>query len=108
MREELQLTWKEIARVEEVHISTVMGWGQGYGRDGEAALRSQRRRQRYSTGRTLSLSQEWQVRSILVDETPRQRGLGFVLRNRRAVMELIDSLFGIAMPIRMVGEYLWR
>ena len=48
------------------------------------------------------------MRSILVDETPAQRGLGFALWNRRAVMELIEALFGVAMPIRTVGEYLLR
>ena len=59
-------------------------------------------------GRTLTLAQEWRVRSILVDETPGQRGLGFALWNRRAVMELIEALFGVAMPIRTVGEYRLR
>ena len=56
----------------------------------------------------MTLAQEWRVRSILVDETPGQRGLGFALWNRRAVMELIEALFGVAMPIRTVGEYLLR
>ena len=108
LREELQLTWKEIARVVGVHISTVIGWGQRYGRDGEAGLKARRRGRRYLTGRTLTLAQEGRVRSILVDETPGQRGLGFALWNRRAVMELIEALFGVAMPIRTVGEYLLR
>jgi len=91
-----------------VHISTVIGWGQRYGRDGEAGLKARRRGRRYLTGRTLTLAQEGRVRSILVDETPGQRGLGFALWNRRAVMELIEALFGVAMPIRTVGEYLLR
>ena len=108
LREELQLTWKEIARVVGVHIGTVIGWGQRFGREGEAGLKSKRRGRRFLTGRTLSLSQEWRVRSILVDETPGQRGLGFALWNRRAVMELIEKLFGVAMPIRTVGAYLLR
>ena len=108
LREELQWTWKEIARVVGVHISTVIGWGQRYGRDGEAGLKARRRGRRYLTGRTLTLAQEGRVRSILVDETPGQRGLGFALWNRRAVMELIEALFGVAMPIRTVGEYLLR
>ena len=47
LREELQLTWKEIARVVGVHISTVIGWGQRYGRDGEAGLKARRRGRRY-------------------------------------------------------------
>ena len=108
LREELQLTWKEIARVVGVQIGPVIGWGQRFGREGEAGLKSKRRGRRYLTGRTLSPLQERQVRLILVDETPGQRGLGFALWNRRAVMELIEQLFGVAMPIRTVGEYLLR
>ena len=48
------------------------------------------------------------MRSILVDETPQQQGLPFALWNRRAVMELLEKRFGVAMPIRTGGEYLSR
>lgn len=48
-----------------MHISTVIGWGRRYGREGEAGPKARWRGRRYLTGRTLSLSQEWQVRSIL-------------------------------------------
>ena len=44
----------------------------------------------------------------MADETPGRRGLGFALWNRRAVMESIKRLFGVAKPIRTVGEYLLR
>ena len=108
LREERQWTWKQIAGVVGVHLSTVMRWSRCVGREGEAGLKAKTRGRRYASGRTLTLAQEWQVRSILVDETPPQRGLGFALWNRRAVMELIEALFGVAMPIRTVGEYLWR
>lgn len=108
LREERQWTWKRIAGVVGVHLSTVMRWSRCVGREGEAGLKAKPRGRRYGSGRTLTLAQEWQVRSILVDETPPQRGLGFALWNRRAVMELIEALFGVVMPIRTVGEYLGR
>ncbi|MBK8964206.1 MAG: helix-turn-helix domain-containing protein [Candidatus Competibacteraceae bacterium] len=55
LREDLQWSWKEIARVVGVHISTVIRWGQRFGRDGEAGLKSRRQGRRYLTGRTLTL-----------------------------------------------------
>lgn len=67
-----------------------------------------RRGRRYLSGRTLSLAQEWQLRSIIVGENPKQLSLPFALWNRRAVMQLIKVLFDIEMPIRTVGEYLLR
>ena len=39
---------------------------------------------------------------------PNQMKLPFALWNRRAVMQLIEQLYGIQMPIRTVGEYLRR
>ena len=84
LREELQLTWKEIARVVGVQIGTVIGLGQRFGREGEAGLKSKRRGRRYLTGRTLSPLQERQVRLILVDETPP----GFTLTRRKLASRL--------------------
>ncbi|MBK8965065.1 MAG: hypothetical protein IPM75_19170 [Candidatus Competibacteraceae bacterium] len=53
LREELQLTWKDVARVVGGHVSTVLGWGQRFGRDGDAGLKSKRRGRRYLLTRQL-------------------------------------------------------
>lgn len=108
MREELQLPWKEIARVVGVHVSTVIGWSKRYSMEGSTGLKSKTRGRRYLSGRTLTLAQEWQLRSIIVGENPKQLSLPFALWNRRAVMQMIKVLFEIDMPIRTVGEYLLR
>lgn len=108
MREELQLSWKEIAKVVGVSTGTVLAWSQRYATQGEAGLESKKPGRTYLSGRTLTLAQEWLVRTILTSESPQMRGLGFALWSRRAVMQLIDKLFGIEMPIRTVGEYLLR
>lgn len=108
MRAELKLPWKEIARVVGVNINTVIGWSKRYSMEGAAGLKSKTRGRRYLSGRTLSLAQEWQLRSIIVGESPKQLSLPFALWNRRAVMQLINVLFDIDMPIRTVGEYLLR
>ncbi|MCL2591387.1 MAG: IS630 family transposase [Betaproteobacteria bacterium] len=108
MREELHLTWKEIAHAVGVSIGTVLKWSNRYTMRGLGGLKSGKRGRRHLSGRTLSLTQEWQLRSIIVGENPKQMSLPFCLWNRRAVMELIKKLFDINMPIRTVGEYLLR
>lgn len=108
MREELKLPWKEIARVVGVNVSTVIGWSKRYLREGAAGLKSRTRGRRYLSGRTLTLVQEWQLRSVIVGENPKQMSLPYALWNRRAVMQLVKVLFDIDMPIRTVGEYLLR
>ena len=108
MREELKLSWKEIAKVVGVHVSTVIGWSKRYSMEGSTGLKSKTRGRRYLSGRTLTLAQEWQLRSVIVGENPRQLSLPFALWNRRAVMQLVKVLFDIEMPIRTVGEYLLR
>jgi len=108
MREELKLPWKEIARVVGVNVSTVIGWPKRYQREGTSGLKSKTRGRRYLSGRTLTLVQEWQLRSVIVGENPKQMSLPYALWNRRAVMQLVKVLFDIDMPIRTVGEYLLR
>jgi len=108
LREELHLTWSEIARVVGVNIGTVLRWSNRYAMQGLRGLKSAQRGRRHLSGRTLSTAQEWQLRSIIVGANPKQMQLSFALWNRRAVMELIKQLFDIDMPIRTVGEYLLR
>jgi transposase len=108
MREELNLPWKEIARVVGVNVSTVIGWSKRFQREGVVGLKSKTRGRRYLSGRTLTLVQEWQLRSVIVGENPKQMSLPYALWNRRAVMQLVKVLFDIDMPIRTVGEYLLR
>lgn len=108
LRAELKLPWGEIARIVGVHTSTVIGWSKRYAAQGPSGLKSQTRGRRYLSGRTLTLAQEWHLRSIIIGENPAQMSLPFALWNRRAVMRLIKALFDIDMPIRTVGEYLLR
>lgn len=108
MRTELGLTWKEIARVVGVNVGTVLNWSRRYATEGAGGLVSKTRGRRFLSGRTLTLAQEWQLRSMIVGQNPNQMSLPFALWNRRAVMELVKVLFDIDMPIRTVGEYLLR
>ena len=91
-----------------LHVTTVFGWAQRYAAEGEASLVSKKPERAYLSGRTLTLQQEWVLRTILTSKAPPTRGLPFALWNRRAVHDLIQVEFGINMPIRTVGEYLKR
>ena len=91
-----------------LNTTTVFGWAQRYGAEGDAGLVSRKRGHTYLSGRTLTLPQEWVLRTVLTSQAPSTRGLPFALWNRRAVHGLIEVEFGIDMPIRTVGEYLKR
>ena len=108
MRQELKLTWAQIAKVVGVTEATAWGWGKRFMAEGESALVSRTRGRQLFSGRTLTLVQEWTLRSIITSGNPDQMKLPFALWNRRAVMELVREQFGIEMPIRTVGQYLQR
>ena len=108
LRQELGLPWREIAWVMGLNTTTVFGWAQRYAAEGETGLVSRKRGRTYLSGRTLTLPQEWALRTILTSQAPSTRGLPFALWNRRAVHSLIEVEFGIDMPIRTLGEYLKR
>jgi transposase len=108
LRRELHLPWREIARILGVSVSTVGCWSRRYNDHGLEGLISKTRGRRPMSNRTLSMTQEMQIRRILIDENPRQMKLAFALWTRRAVMDLIKLIFNIDMPIRTVGLYLQR
>jgi transposase len=91
-----------------LNTTTVFSWAQRYATEGDAGLVSRKRGRTYLSGRTLTLPQEWVLRTILTSHAPSTHGLPFALWNRRAVHGLIQVEFGIDMPIRTVGEYLKR
>ena len=58
--------------------------------------------------RRLSAEQEKLIRSKIIDKTPDQLKLDYVLWTRKAVCELIEQELKIKVPIRTVGDYLKR
>ena len=81
---------------------------QSYKKEGSKAIKLGKRGRRAGDKRTLSPEQESDLRKALIDKTPDQMKLPFALWTRDAVKLLIRQMFGIAMPIRTVGEYLKR
>jgi transposase len=108
LREELNLTWKEIARLVQVHLTTVLGWSKRYQQAGEAGLKDRRQGRAKGEGRRLSPEQESRIQEVLLHDRPSQHGIERALWTREAVRALIARLCGVTLPIRTVGLYLQR
>ena len=98
----------DIAGLLGVHRNTVSGWWRRYEAQGAKALKARKRGRSEGDQRTLGPEQEAELQRIICDKTPDQFKLTFALWTRQAVQELIKVRWGIAMPIRTVGEYLKR
>ena len=101
-------TMKEVAGTFGVSYSAVRTWNKKHKSGGCRALRSAKRGRRTGEKRHLDARQEAQLRRWIIDSTPDQLKLPFMLWERRAVQELIERRFGLVMPLRTVGEYLAR
>lgn len=87
-----------------VHPDTVGRWLKLDTRD----LKVNRGGRKLGDARRLSADQEQRIRSMIVDKTPDQLKLDYVLWTRKAVGELILMKLGIELPVRTVGNYLKR
>lgn len=98
----------EVAETFGVSYSAVRLWHQQHQAGGRPALLSARRGRKTGEGRWLSAPQEARLRRQIIDTTPDQLKLPFMLWERRAVQELIERRFHLLLPLRTVGEYLTR
>jgi transposase len=83
-------------------------WKDSKGKAKEKVFCVQHRGTKTGQYRTLSPEQEQAIQKAIKDNYPDQLKLDFALWTREAVMLLIKQQYGIAMPIRTVGEYLKR
>lgn len=58
--------------------------------------------------RRLDAGEEASLQRTVIDSTPEQLKLPFMLLEWRAVQELVARKFGIGMPLQAAGEYLLR
>lgn len=98
----------EACRVFGAARSSVQEWKKRYLVGGMKALCAKKRGRKLGANRTLDELQESKLKRMVVDKTPDQLKLPFMLWERRAVAQLIEKQFGIKMPVRTVGEYLAR
>ncbi|NBV25609.1 MAG: IS630 family transposase, partial [Proteobacteria bacterium] len=83
-------------------------WQKLHKKAGHKALTSRKRGRKHGEQRRLSAAQEAQLRRWIIDHTPEQLKLPFMLWERRAVQELVQKRFKLHLPVRTVGEYLLR
>lgn len=101
-------TFGQIATFLGIHRDTVSRWWQQYESQGEAALVQQQRGRKPGDGSTLNQEQSGKLQQLLRDYYPNELGIDSALWTRRAVQELIEQQYRIAMPIRTIGDYLKR
>jgi transposase len=102
------MSYKKISEVIGASRNSVSIWCRQYEQHGASAIKSKTRGIKVGMNRTLTKSQEDEVRRCIIDKMPDQLKLSFALWTRQAVTELIRLRFGITMPIRTVGHYLKR
>src|SRR5580698_9556673 len=98
----------DIADILGVCRVTVSRWCSAYASGGLEALPHQRSGRPVGSGRTLTDAQAQHLQEIIDQHTPQAVGIAQALWTRQAVRDLILREYGLALPIRTVGEYLKR
>jgi len=99
---------RDIAEALGVNIGTVDRWRRERKERGTKALEPRRRGRRTGTHRDLTPQQEREIQKLIAERTPDQLKLAFALWTRKAVGELMQTRYGLKMPVRTCGEYLRR
>ena len=105
---ELGFTQRDIADLLGVSQETVSRWWTAYTSGGPDALPGDRTGRPVGSGRVLSDEQARHIQDLIDVHSPEELGIPAPLWSRRAVRDLIRKEWGIAMPVRTVGEYLKR
>jgi transposase len=105
---ELGFTETQLADLLGVARETVSRWWSAYAADGVEALPHERTGRPTGSGRTLSGERAAHLQQTIDAHSPEDAGVAAPLWTRRAVRDLIRQRYGIAMPLRTVGEYLKR
>ena len=101
-------TQQAVSELLGVHVNTVKGWWRVYQAKGSKALTVNKRGLKTGQGRSLTPEQEKEIHKLIIDKTPDQLKLPFVLWDRQAVRDLIQQHLGVKIAIRTVGDYLHR
>jgi transposase len=96
------------AQAFDVSYAAAHRWQKLHKEGGSKALASRKRGRKQGEKRRLDTRQETALRRMIIDSTPEQLKLPFMLWERRAVQELVERKFSIVLPLRTVGEYLLR
>ena len=95
----------ELTLVSESRISRI--W-KAFAKGGKKATEPKKRGRKLGEGRLLSDEQEIEIRKIIIDKTPDQVKLSFMLWTRQAISELVVRMYGIKLSLRVVTNYMKR
>ncbi len=98
----------EVAGIIGVRRPTITSWWGKYQRGGQKALKLQHPGPAKGFKSILDEEKEKEIQKMIIDKTPDQLKLPFVLWDRKAVQELIRRQYGVNIAIRTIGDYLKR
>lgn len=102
------MKYKEIGEIVGITPTHACRIFKRYESKGSEAIIKRQRGRRPGEQLTLKEEQAAAIQKMIIDKTPDQIKMPFALWTRQAVQQLIKREYGIAMPIRTVGEYLKR
>ena len=119
--EELLFVKKQVVRLKEKHVlgkeiadltgvdeNQVSKIWRAYLKNGMAAIKPKIRGRKIGECRCLTKEQEKEIQKLIVDKTPDQLKLSFMLWTRQAIKELIWNMHKIKISLRDVTNYLKR
>jgi transposase len=77
-----------------------------YKRSGLKGLKQNARGRKNGEKTLLNKEQQQEIRKIIIDKTPEQIKLGFMLWTRQAISELVMQKYGIELDLRCITNYL--
>ena len=99
---------KEISELTLVSESQISRIWKAYAEGGIKAIKPKKRGRKSGDGKLLTMEQEKEIRKIIIDKTPDQMKLNFMLWTRQGISELVMQMYGIKLSLRCITNYLKR
>jgi transposase len=100
------LSGKEIEANTGVLENQVSRIWRAYQKNGMTILKPKSRGRKIGEHRKLSPQQEQEIKRTIIDKTPEQLKLSFMLWTRQAISELIMRNYGVTLTLRCISNYL--
>jgi len=97
---------KDVAALFGVRPTSISEWVKRHKADGASGLKANKRGVKAEDKKLLTKLQEEHIQKKIIDKMPDQLKLDFALWTRKAVKELVEREFGIALAINTMGDYL--
>ena len=105
---QIKHTYTAAAKAVWISRQTAAKWLKEWQKSGIKALEPRKRGRKAGTRRRLTAEQEKEIQKLLIDKSPEQLKMDFALWDRNAVSVLVQTRYGIKMPVRTMGLYLTR